>query len=240
MALPESLMSINSTSSGVDTASTFVDEEEITPDEVLRQMRVAWQNEMAAPCLLPHRYDIIECLVDQVEGMEENLAGRTDKASIRISAHRLELHRLTYITNDYMRRRLQKVEKNPRRALREHQERLSEGRPALLSDQEKRFAERYAKAEAQLMGKTCLGKEFTFQYHGRLQPSFQKIPVPVVDLECERVYAEVVEDNAESAIVPDYQDKTAEVVVELEKGTVHLLPYLSVQRQVEQGSVRLL
>ncbi|EPB68268.1 synthetic lethal mutants of dpb11-1 five [Ancylostoma ceylanicum] len=151
----------------------------VAAGQVLRQMRVAWQNEMAAPCLLPHRYDIIECLVDQVEGMEENLAGR----------------------------------------------------PALLSAQELRFAERYAKAEAQLMGKTCLG---------RLQPSFQKIPVPVVDLECERVYAEVVEENAESAVVPDYQDKTAEVVVELEKGTVHLLPYLSVQQQVEQGSVRLL
>ncbi|ETN68738.1 hypothetical protein RB195_026500 [Necator americanus] len=231
MSLPESLMSIHSTSSGIDTGSAFVGEEEITPDEVLRQMRVAWQNEMAAPCLLPHRYDIIECLVDQVEGMEENLAGRTDKASIRISAHRLELHRLTYITNDYMRRRLQKIEKNPRRALREHQERISEGKPVLLSDQEKRFAERYAKAEAQLMGRTCLG---------RLQPSFQKIPVPVTDLECERVYAEVVQENAESAIVPDYQDRTAEVVVELEKGTVHLLPYLSVQQQVEQGSVRLL
>ncbi|KAK6015384.1 hypothetical protein OSTOST_19192 [Ostertagia ostertagi] len=81
------------------------------------------------------------------------------------------------------------------------------------------------------MGKTCLS---------RLQPSFHKIPVPVSDLECERVYAEVLEDNAESAIVPDYQDKTAEVVVELEKGTVHLLPFQSVQQQVEQGTVRLL
>uniref|UniRef100_A0A0K0CXF0 SLD5_C domain-containing protein n=1 Tax=Angiostrongylus cantonensis TaxID=6313 RepID=A0A0K0CXF0_ANGCA len=47
-------------------------------------------------------------------------------------------------------------------------------------------------------------------------------------------------DNVESAIVPDYQDKTAEIVVELEKGTVHLLPYQSIQQQVEQGSVRLL
>ncbi|CAJ0589374.1 unnamed protein product [Cylicocyclus nassatus] len=229
MALPESLMSVHS-SSGVETQSADV-EEDITPEEILRQMRVAWQNEMAAPCLLPHRFDIIECLVDQIEGMEENLSGRTDKTSIRISAHRLELHRLTYITNDYMRRRLQKIEQNPRRALRENQERLAEGKSALLSDQEKRFAERYAKAEAQLMGRTCLG---------RLQPSFQKIPVPVLDLECERVYAEVVADNAEAAIVPDYQDKSAEVVVELEKGTVHLLPYLSVQEHVEQGTVRLL
>ncbi|KAJ1345840.1 hypothetical protein KIN20_000463 [Parelaphostrongylus tenuis] len=213
------------------TMSNTVEEEEITPDEVLRQMRLAWQNEMAAPCLLPHRYDIIECLVDQIEGMEENLARRTEKASFRVSAHRLELHRLTYITNDYMRRRLQKIEKNPRRALREHSSRLAEGLSVLLSDQEKLFAERYAKAEAQLMGKICLG---------HLQPSFHKIPVPVADLECERVYAEVLEDNVESAIVPDYQDKTAEIVVELEKGTVHLLPYQSVQQQVEQGRVRLL
>ncbi|KAK6015385.1 synthetic lethal mutants of dpb11-1 five, partial [Ostertagia ostertagi] len=176
MALPDSLTSIHSSSEGFDTQN-MVEEEEITPDEVLRQMRLAWQNEMAAPCLLPHRYDIVECLVDQIEGMEENLAGRADKASIRISAHRLELHRLTYITNDYMRRRLQKIESNPRRVLRENMERLTEGKSALLSDQEKKFAERYAKIEAQLMGKTCLS---------RLQPSFHKIPVPVSDLECER------------------------------------------------------
>lgn len=59
----------------------------ISSSQVLRQMRVAWQNEMAAPCLLPHRYDIIECLVDQVEGMEENLAGRTDKVSFTSLLH---------------------------------------------------------------------------------------------------------------------------------------------------------
>lgn len=230
MAVPDSLTSIHSSSLGIDTPS-MEEEEEITPDEVLRQMRLAWQNEMAAPCLMPHRYDIIECLVDQIEGMEENLSGRTDKASIRISAHRLELHRLTYITNDYMRRRLQKIETNPRRVLREHMERLTDGKSALLSEQEKRFAERYAKTEAQLMAKICLG---------HLPPSFHKIPVPVTDLDCERVYAEVMEDNTESAIVPDYQDKTAEVVVELEKGTIHLLPFLSVRQQVEQGQVRLL
>ncbi|VDM57515.1 unnamed protein product [Angiostrongylus costaricensis] len=182
--------------------------------QVLRQMRLAWQNEMAAPCLLPHRYDIIECLVDQIEGMEENLTRRTEKVSFRVSAHRLELHRLTYITNDYMRRRLQKIERNPRRALREHFWRQTEGLSVLLSNQERLFAERYAKAETRLMGKVCLGK-------------------------C-CVYAEVLKDNVESAIVPDYQDKTAEIVVELEKGTVHLLPYQSVQQQVEQGSVRLL
>ncbi|WKY10265.1 hypothetical protein Q1695_002538 [Nippostrongylus brasiliensis] len=230
MAIPDSLTSVQSTSEGFDSASLDL-EEEITPDEVLRQMRLAWQNELAAPCLLPHRFDLVECLLDQIEGMEENLAGRTDKASIRIAAHRLELHRLTYLTNDYLRRRLKKIEDNPRRVLRDHAQRLTEGKAALLSDQEKKFAEKYATLEAQLMGKACLG---------HLQPSFHKIPVPAADLECERVYAEVLEDNVESAIVPDYQDKTAEVVVELEKGTVHLLPFLSIQQQVEQGKIRLL
>ncbi|KJH46314.1 synthetic lethal mutants of dpb11-1 five [Dictyocaulus viviparus] len=156
VTVSDSYMSVHSI--GVDIPSA-VNEEEITPDEVLRQMRLAWQNEMAAPCLLPHRYDIIECLVDQIEGMEENLSRRTEKvASLRISAHRLELHRLTYITNDYMRRRLQKIEKNPRRALREHSNRHTAGLSVLLSDQEKIFAERYAKAEAQLMGEICLGE----------------------------------------------------------------------------------
>uniref|UniRef100_A0A1I7XN08 SWIRM domain-containing protein n=1 Tax=Heterorhabditis bacteriophora TaxID=37862 RepID=A0A1I7XN08_HETBA len=105
------------------------------------------------------------------------------------------------------------------------------GTAALLSEQEKKFAERFAVAVAQLMGKVCLG---------RLQPSIQKIPVPREDLECERVYVQALVEDIESIMVPDYQDRSSEVIVQLEKNSVHLLPFLSVQDLLEKGSIRLL
>lgn len=47
--------------------------------QVLLKMKRAWQNEAAAPCILPHQYEILEILVDQIDGMDENLARVKDK-----------------------------------------------------------------------------------------------------------------------------------------------------------------
>ena len=37
-------------------------------------MRAVWKSETNVPsCLLPHRMDLVECLLDQIDGMSENL-----------------------------------------------------------------------------------------------------------------------------------------------------------------------
>uniref|UniRef100_A0A1I7SYR7 GINS complex subunit 4 n=1 Tax=Caenorhabditis tropicalis TaxID=1561998 RepID=A0A1I7SYR7_9PELO len=85
-------------------------EEMVTPEEVLRKMTIAWQNELCTPCLLPTQMELVDVLLDQIQGMEENIARQTDKAQLRISLHRMELQRISFVTSDYVRCRLRKIE----------------------------------------------------------------------------------------------------------------------------------
>ncbi|PAV76275.1 hypothetical protein WR25_09974 isoform A [Diploscapter pachys] len=201
---PDALL--NAASSSGEAAEEIGNEEEdeelITPAEVLLKMKRAWQNEAAAPCILPHQYEILEILVDQIDGMDENLARVKDKTQLKVSIHRAELQRINYLTSDYMRIRLKKIEGNVRRIMTQHNERLRQGKPPLLSEQELRFAEKYAKAEAQLLGKSVLGF---------LPTPVQKIPHPEEDADLSSVYLQVLEDNVENVPLPDYTDPTAEV-----------------------------
>ncbi|CAI4222686.1 unnamed protein product [Auanema sp. JU1783] len=218
--------------------SNLDQEDDTTPAEVLSEMKVSWQNEVASPILLPHRFDAAECLIDQIDGIEENLARQSDKTAPWIAIHRMEQQRLTYIVNDYIRVRLAKIEQNPRWLLKEHERRIQMYNPSveehpveLLAPQELEFAKRYAESEGILLGNTFLG---------RLPPALRKIAVSELDTEFDRVFAEVMVDDVEQVVVPDYQDPTSDVLVGLEKDSVHLIAFNSVQNQIERGQVRLL
>lgn len=66
-------------------------------------MTQALINESAAPKILPHKIHLVECLVDQIEHMESNISKQTDKSNIKCTAHRMELYRINYIINTYLR-----------------------------------------------------------------------------------------------------------------------------------------
>ncbi|CAI5451381.1 unnamed protein product [Caenorhabditis angaria] len=220
-----------STSSFHENLEDEEEEEFVTPDVVMKRMCESWQNELASPCLLPSKMELVEILLDQIQGMEENIGRQSDKVQLRISVHRMELQRVSYMTSDYIRCRLQKIESNPRYYLNEHNRRIEEGQTELLSELELKFATEYAEAEAQLFGKTVLG----FMPH-----ALQKMPVPVDDLNVEMVYARVLEDDVGNVSIPDWTDPNSEVIIELEKDTVHLIPFTSIRHLVEEGKMILL
>ena len=62
-------------------------EEELTAAEVLQKMEEAWMNEKHAPELLESKIEIIECMLDQIKTMEENLS-KLKKGDIRAPVHR--------------------------------------------------------------------------------------------------------------------------------------------------------
>lgn len=66
-------------------------------------MTEVWVNECAAPKLMPHRFDLMECLVDQVEQMESNISTHADTKQLKCAIHRMELHRIRYVINHYLR-----------------------------------------------------------------------------------------------------------------------------------------
>ncbi|XP_050484509.1 DNA replication complex GINS protein SLD5 isoform X2 [Bombus huntii] len=63
----------------VDTGAQLIaedsdqEEEELTAQSVLLAIEEAWLNEKFAPEILPHRSDLIECMLQQITHMEENM-----------------------------------------------------------------------------------------------------------------------------------------------------------------------
>ncbi|CAP31809.1 Protein CBG12913 [Caenorhabditis briggsae] len=215
-----------------DSAADDVDfEESITLEEVIRKMTMMWQNELCAPCLLPTQMGLVDILLDQIKGMEDNIGRQADKMQLRISLHRMELQRISFMTSDYMRCRLQKIESNPNDAIDQHQRRTQENQSELLSETELQFAREYANAEAELFEKTVL--EF-------MPAALKKVSVPRPDHQDDMVYAKVLGEDIGNVAIPDWQDLNAEMVLEMEKSSCHLIPFQSVKHYVEEGTVQLL
>ena len=50
----------------------------------------AWLNEKFSPDLLPVKANLVECMLAQIDAMEENIS-RAKKGDFRISIHRMEV-----------------------------------------------------------------------------------------------------------------------------------------------------
>ncbi|EGT49106.1 hypothetical protein CAEBREN_04194 [Caenorhabditis brenneri] len=220
--------------SSVDPSFNFDEdyEEAVTPQEVLQKMTTAWQNELCSPCLLPTQMELVDILLDQIAGMEEDIGKQVDQRQLRISVHRMELQRISFITSDYVRCRLRKIESNPNDAIETHNKRRDENKSDLLSEAELQFAREYAAAEAELFDKTVL----EFMPPGPLK----KVAFPLLDCQEDMVYAKVLGEEAGNVAVPDWKDLTGELVLEMEKSSCHLIPFDSVKEYLEEGTVQLL
>lgn len=73
-----------------------------------------------------------------------------------------------------------------------------------------------------------------------LPPGLRKIPIPDEDDIPTCVFIEVKEDGVGQVGVPDMSDPTAEILINLEQNSIHLIPYKSVASLVEANSVLLL
>jgi len=95
-----------------DTASQEGEEEyeeELSAAEVLAKLEEAWINERNSPELLHPRMEMVDCMLEQLKTMEGNLA-RLSKGDLRLPVHRMELGRIRFVINSYLRARLQKIE----------------------------------------------------------------------------------------------------------------------------------
>ncbi|KAL1115053.1 hypothetical protein AAG570_007084 [Ranatra chinensis] len=83
----------------------------MTAQMVLAELQEAWANERLAPELLPHKSELVEVMMEQVEQMEANVKqlATTDLRSI---VHRQELERIRYLVRSYLRTRLSKIEQH--------------------------------------------------------------------------------------------------------------------------------
>ncbi|KOB73391.1 DNA replication complex GINS protein SLD5 [Operophtera brumata] len=102
------------------------DEEEITADTVLKTLQSAWQNERLAPEILPHKNDMVECMLGQIQHMERNI-NKLPKTDLRASIHRMELNRIKFIICNYLKTRICKIEQFCIPIINEEKQRIESG-----------------------------------------------------------------------------------------------------------------
>ncbi|KAL0979414.1 hypothetical protein UPYG_G00184770 [Umbra pygmaea] len=133
----DSLSDDGSNMSGVDDGQ----EDVLTPAELIGKLEEAWLNEKFSPELLENKSEIVECVLEQLTHMDDNLQ-RVRKGDVKASVHRMEIDRIRYVLSSYLRSRLKKIEKFFPHVLEKEKLRL-EGDPSFLSPEEFAFAKEY-------------------------------------------------------------------------------------------------
>uniref|UniRef100_H2QW29 DNA replication complex GINS protein SLD5 n=1 Tax=Pan troglodytes TaxID=9598 RepID=H2QW29_PANTR len=191
----------------------------------------AWMNEKFAPELLESKPEIVECVMEQLEHMEENLR-RAKREDLKVSIHQMEMERIRYVLSSYLRCRLMKIEKFFPHVL-EKEKTRPEGEPSSLSPEELAFAREFmANTESYL-------KNVALKH---MPPNLQKVDlfraVPKPDLDS-YVFLRVRERQENILVEPD-TDEQRDYVIDLEKGSQHLIRYKTIAPLVASGAVQLI
>ncbi|CAH0405962.1 unnamed protein product [Chilo suppressalis] len=205
------------------------EEEEITADVVLKTLQTAWQNERLAPEILPHNNDMVECMLGQIQHMERNI-NKLPKTDLRASIHKMELSRIKFIICNYLRTRLNKIEKYCIHIMNDEKQRIETGTNYLTLAEFKYTQEYIANMEGHLK-KVVLDKmpgnmkslemNKMAVYPNLLTHIFLKANTSINGV--------VLED-----LVADQDEE-----IDLEEGSQHILQYKPIADLVKNGKVQL-
>ncbi|GCB62399.1 DNA replication complex GINS protein SLD5 isoform X1 [Scyliorhinus torazame] len=207
------------------------EEEILTPAQLIAKLEEAWLNEKYSPDLLENKSEIVECVMEQLDHMEQNLQ-RARKGDLKVTIHRMEMERIRYVLSSYLRSRLQKIERFFPHIL-EKEKSLLEAAPSCLSPQEFTFAKEYsANCEAFLRGLALR------HMPPNLQPLdlLKSVPKPNLD---SFVFLTVKERQENILVEPETEDQR-EYTVDLEEGSQHLMKYKTIAPLVASGAVQLI
>lgn len=203
-------------------------QEEMTAQKVLQIVEQAWLNEKFSPEILPHQTDYIDCLLEQVNEMEDNLA-KLSKTDPKVDLHKLELERIKFVITSYLRTRLKKIECFCVSVLEDETNRSEED--SYLSPAELKFAKEFVQ-NADNHFDTIL--RHLPQFYEKLDKN-KKIIEPnlnsFVFLKCNK--------HIDSVIIKNSLEGQEEEIM-LEDGTQHLMPYSSIAEFVKNGSIQLI
>lgn len=214
-----------------DQASDAGSEEVLTPAELIDKLEQAWLNEKFSPELLESKSEIVECVMEQLNHMEQNLQ-RAKSGDLKISFHRMEIERIRYMLSSYLRSRLVKIEKFFPHVL-EKEKARGEGEPSYLSPEEFAFAKEYMAHTESLL------KSVAFRH---MPPNLQTVEliklVPKPNLDS-FVFLKVKE-RQENILVEPESDDQSEYAIDMEVGSQHLIRYRTVAPLVASGAVNLI
>lgn len=206
---------------------TLSDEEVATAASVLKFLEDAWLNEKLSPEILPHKIEQVECMMEQIHHMEENLK-KLNKNDFRVGLHKLELERIRYLITSYLRVRIEKIEAFTLKILED--ESVREPSERYLSPGETQFASEYI---------SNMNKHFKSLFVG--------LPENLQDLHTNQI---MIKPNLESHIFVRANSNVHGVIVDegdnreeevnLDERSQHILPYSTVADFVKNGKVQLI
>lgn len=167
---------------------------------------------------------MLDLVLVQIKHMEQNIA-QLDKNDFRYVAHQMELERIKYIATNYLRCRLKKIESFTRCILNEDDQREVDYRR--LSDAERNYAEKHM---------ALIKKHFH-------QIAIQHMPQNLQ----EESTRETVTPNLMSHIFLRANQSVASVIVgandeevDLETGSLHIMPYKLAADLLLGGKIQLI
>ncbi|XP_068130762.1 DNA replication complex GINS protein SLD5 [Hyperolius riggenbachi] len=214
-----------------DGASDAGSEEVLTPAELIEKLEEAWLNEKFSPELLESKSEIVECVMEQLNHMEQNLQ-RARQGDLKVSFHHMEIERIRFMLSSYLRSRLVKIEKFFPHVL-EKEKARREGEPPHLSPEEFAFAKEYMANTETLMKSVALR---------HMPPNLQAldllkcVPKPNLD---SFVFLRVKEDQQNILVEPE-TDEQSEYAIDMETGSQHLIRYRTIAPLVASGAVKLI
>ena len=212
----------------IDVDSDGPTEEALTASEVLKQLEEAWLNEKFAPEILENKSDIVDCILEQIQEMEDNI-DRAKNGDFKVSIHRLEINRIRYIVSSYLRTRLHKIEKCAAHLI----ETEKTGNSPKLTAEELLFAEEYH-SSAETHFKTLALRHMP-QNLQSVDPN-QTILKPNLD---SYVFLKVNE-TVEGVMIEEETADNREEVIDLEDGDQHIMRYRPISSLVTTSSVTLI
>ncbi|KAG7170663.1 DNA replication complex GINS protein SLD5-like [Homarus americanus] len=195
--------------------------EAMTASEVLQKLEEAWITERISPTLERHQSELVDCMLDQINQMTENLK-RCKKHDFRLAIHKMEIDRIRYIISSYLRVRLEKIERFAHYLL-EKEANTTEESLAVLSPHEVAYARDYISS-----------LESHFQ-----SLVLQHVPENLRTFDAAKMS---VKPNMDSYIFLRAKQETQGVdeEVDLEEGSQHLMRYKPISHLLHSGAVTLI
>lgn len=201
-----------------------------TPAEVVRKFEEVWVNEKLAPDLLQYEGELVECVIDQIQHMENSLQN-IRKEDFRIVFHKMELDRIKFVLSSYLRIRLEKIEKFGAHLL--HQEQQGTLDSSLMSDEERTFALGYMSSIKNYLHDSALKN---------MPPNMQSIKLeeagskPTMD---SSVFVRVKKE-CRGVMIEESAEYGEEEIIDLNQGSQHVLRYRPIASLLKDGSVQLI
>ncbi|XP_014360378.2 DNA replication complex GINS protein SLD5 [Papilio machaon] len=206
------------------------EEEEITAQTVLKILQNAWQNERLAPEILPHQNEMVECMLGQIQHMERNI-NKLPKTDLRASIHKMELNRIKFIICNYLKTRLDKIEKYCISILNDEKQRLESG-TNYLTPSEYKYAQEY------LINMESHLKEVALDHVPGNMQSFDLNKLVIYPYLQAHVFLKA--NETVTGIILEDLGGDQDEEIDLEENSQHILQYKPIADLLKSGKVQLM